>query len=271
LLTNKTNRHQGTALITGASEGIGSELAGIMAADGWDLAITARRGELLDRLADELTGRYAQRVEVIPADLARPEAPDEIFGRLSGKGITIEALVNNAGVGYYGEFIRQDLNRILDMISLNIGGLVRLSHIFQRDMVRRGRGRIMNVASLVSFTAMPLHAVYAATKAFTLSFSEAQARELRGTGVTVTALCPGFTRSGFYRAAGGEGRARSAFGLMSARSVARIGYRAMMKGRLIVIAGGSNKLMAFSTRLVPRRITGLGAFTIMKQLLRKAR
>jgi short-subunit dehydrogenase len=251
-------------LITGASEGIGKELARIMAGDGWDLVITARRRELLDERANELRTQHNRRIEVIQADLTQPEGAQVIHEEIVQRGITIDALVNNAGVGYFGRFCEQDLNRVTDMIRLNMESLVRLTHIFANDMIRRGGGRIMNVASVVAFMPLPYNNIYGATKAFVLSFSEALAKELEGTGVIVTAFCPGSTESGFHRSAGGRDNV-AAFGKqMTAKKAALIGYRAMMKGKRLEVAGLKNKLLTFALRLLSRRTTGNISAKIIK-------
>ena len=260
--------HYGTALITGASEGIGHALARLMAADGWNLVVTARREELLGELAADLMSRFEMRVEIISADLSQPQAPELLISQIENRGIALDALVNNAGFGYYGSFKDQDLTRLEAMVEVNIQALMRLTRLVLPGMIARGRGRMMNIASTASFQPVPLSGVYAATKAFVLSFSLALTEELRGSGVSVSCVCPGVTRTGFQRAAGADYLERAKGKVMSPEEVAQIGYRAMMKGRPLVVTGVPNKLMAFGTRLAPKMLVTRLARKIMEGNLR---
>lgn len=254
---------RGTALITGASAGIGEALARTMAREGWELVLVARGEARLRALADALTAAHGVSAHVLPADLADPAAPADLLARVSAAGLEIDALVNNAGFGARGAFAGTadgaqpltDGARELAMIQVNVTALTDLTKRFVPGMVARGRGRVMNVASTAAFQAGPLMAVYYATKAYVLSFSEALAVELDGTGVTVTCFCPGATHTEFAAAASMEGTAlfRSP-AVADAASVAEAGYRAMMRGRTVAIPGAANRFGAFATKLAPRAL-----------------
>jgi hypothetical protein len=244
---------QRTALITGASSGIGLDLARLFAADKWDVALVARSEGKLNDLAAELRGAHGITARVIAADLAKPDAPAKIMEALDG--IEVDALVNNAGFGLGGEFAKTDLSAELEMIQVNITALTHLTKLVLPSMIARRHGAILNLASTAAFQPGPLMAVYYATKAYVLSFSEAIADELRDSGVTVTALCPGPTATGFASAANVE--SSTLFKMMppaDSKSVARAGYDAMKAGKRIVIPGAKNKLLAQAIRLSPRRL-----------------
>jgi uncharacterized protein len=241
-------------LITGASSGIGLELARIAARERHDLVLVARREGVLREVARELHDRHGIRVEVMAADLGQPGAAADVVARLHLLGIEIDALVNNAGFGVYGPFTETALESELQMIQLNIVALTELTKRLLPGMIARRSGRILNLASLASFFPGPLMAVYYATKAYVLSFSEAIANELEGTGVTVTALCPGPTASGFQSAASlQESKLVIGKTLATARGVAEDGYAAMMAGKSLVVSGWSNKLVAQTPRFMPRK------------------
>lgn len=242
-------------LITGASSGIGLELARVAAGKGHDLVLVARTEGKLRELARELHERHGVRAEVIAADLSRPEAAAEVVSRLETLGIQIDALVNNAGFGVYGPFTETALAIELQVIQVNIVALTELTKRLLPGMVARRSGRILNVASTAAFLPGPLMAVYYATKAYVLSFSEAIANELAGTGVTVTVLCPGPTASGFQAAAKlEESKLMAGKTLATSRQVAQDGYDAMMAGKTLIVSGWSNKLVAQMPRLLPRRV-----------------
>lgn len=244
-----------TALVTGASSGIGMELARILAREGIDLILVARRRDILADLKRELESTGPIRVVVMPHDLASPAAVAELHQQISAAGLIVDILVNNAGFGQHGPFLHSDWSRNRDMIAVNITSLVHLTHLFGREMVSRGRGRILNVASTAAFQPGPFMAVYYASKSFVLSFGEALANELQGTGVTLTTLCPGPTRSGFQAAAGLEGTRLFSVGpVPSAREVAEYAWQAMMKGRRIAVHGWKNRILVVLVRLLPRRI-----------------
>ncbi|HWS55435.1 MAG TPA: SDR family oxidoreductase [Pyrinomonadaceae bacterium] len=241
-----------TALVTGASGGIGEELARLFAADGHDLVLVARSRDKLERLASELGAQRGVAARVIPKDLARAEAPQEIFDELRGAGVRVDALVNNAGFGTYGPFVETDLRSELDLLQVNVAALTHLTKLFLPAMVERRRGYVMQVASTAAFQPGPLMAVYYASKAYVLHFSEALANELEGTGVVVSALCPGPTETGFVAAAGMGDSKLFDRGAMSARAVAEAGYRGMLAGKSVVIPGLRNNLLARAVGFMPR-------------------
>lgn len=244
-----------TALITGASSGIGLELSKLFAADGYNLILVARSAAKLDQLAAELTQKDKVQVICLPKDLTNPQASQEIFDAVEVQGIQVDVLVNNAGFGVLGPFVNANLDEALQMINLNIVSLTALTRLFLPGMVTRKAGRILNVGSTGSFSPVPLMAVYGATKAYVLSFSEALAEELRNSGVTVTAFCPGVTLTGFQERASIEKMNMLRFGAMNVVDVARIGYHAMQRGKAVALPGLFNQLMAFSIRFSPRALT----------------
>ena len=238
------------ALITGASAGIGVALAEELAKGGTNLLLTARRKDRLDALAETLSSAYKVQTEVFPADLAEPAAPEKIFAFTRDKGIEIELLINNAGFGKYGEFPNVEKQRLLDMVQVNCGAVVHLTHLYLREMVVRRRGAILILASTASFQAVPYISTYAATKAFDLLFAEGLAEEMRPYGIRVCALCPGSTESEFHVVAGQDKFIHRA---ESAQKVAQTGLRALADGKSYVISGLGNYLGAHGERLVPRR------------------
>jgi short-subunit dehydrogenase len=240
------------ALVTGASAGIGKELARRFARGGHDLILTARRAGELHALAGELRAAGVG-ARVVPADLSDPAAPRRLFDEVAAAGLTVDVLVNNAGFGVYGPFAAADPDRLLAMVRVNVLALTELTRLYIPGMVARGRGRVLNVASTAAFQPGPLMAGYYATKAYVLSLSEALAHELRGTGVTVTCLCPGPTRTEFASAAAAEGsKLFDSPNVADAAPVADAGYRATMRGQRLVIPGLLNRLGAFGARLMPR-------------------
>jgi short-subunit dehydrogenase len=243
-----------TALITGASNGIGYELAKIHAEHRDDLVLVARNKIKLDALKEFVKEKHGTIVHTIEKDLSIPGTAAEVFDELELKGIRVNYLINNAGFGDFGLFARSDWNKLERMISLNITALTHLTRLFLPGMIESGSGKIMNVASTASFQPGPTMSVYFATKAFVLSFSEAVNEEVRGTGVSITALCPGSTESGFHAATAGEGRRVKIRQLPSAREVAEYGYKSMMRGKAVAIPGFTNYLMAASVRFFPRTL-----------------
>jgi len=241
-----------TVLVTGASSGIGRELAKAFAADGCRLVLVARKRRALQELADELRQCNKTHSEVLTADLAQPSSPIRIFEHLQARGTRVDVLINNAGFGAHGQFAELPLERQLDMIQVNITSLTQLTHLMVSGMFERRRGGILNVASTAAFQPGPCMAVYYATKAFVLSFSEAIAEEIAGTGVTVTALCPGPTATNFAEVAGARFSRRFLRRAMSARDVARIGHRAFRARQVVAITGVRNQLLTLSVRLGPR-------------------
>ena len=244
----------GTALVTGASVGIGRELARVLAREGHDLVIVARDAERLAALADELRQRHGVSVRVFAKDLARPGAASELHRELAAAGVVLEVLVNNAGVGTAGAFAKIAMPRDLELMQLNMVALTELTKLVVGEMLERGRGRVLNVASTAAFQPGPYMATYYASKAYVLSFSEALAAELEGKGVSVTALCPGPTRTEFQRRAGLPDSAFAMMGMMDPGTVAEAGYRAMRAGRRLAIPGLRNRLGAFLVRLTPRAL-----------------
>jgi short-subunit dehydrogenase len=243
-----------TALITGASAGIGLELARLFARHHNDLVLVARRGERLREIAAELEGKHGITAHVIVADLAAVDGPHRLFGEVQERGIEIEYLVNNAGFGTFGAFSETDVQSTMDLVRLNIGALTELTALLLPAMIERNSGRVLNVASAAAFQPGPLMATYYASKAYGLHFSEALNEELEGKAVSVTALCPGPVRTEFQQVAGME-----TSGLVlnkrltSVEEVAEAGYRAMMRGKAYVIPGLASKLLALSVRFAPRR------------------
>jgi len=241
-----------TVLITGASSGIGLELARCFVADKSRLILVARNTEALESLAEELRRAHGIQTIVLTADLSRPETPARIFNELQSAGVTVDVLVNNAGFGAHGDFAGLPLRRQLEMIQVNVAALTELTGLFLPGMIERKRGGVLNVGSVAGFQPGPGMAVYFASKAYVLSFSEALAEELAGTGLTVTALCPGPTATNFGNVARGAKERQFKARKMSAETVARIGYFAFRKGRVVAIPGLQNHLLIFLTRITPR-------------------
>jgi len=243
------------ALVTGASMGLGAEFARLLASEGYDLVLTARSGERLATLKKEIENLHGVEVRVLVADLADPRAPQAIFEHIRAARVEIDVLVNNAGFGMYGKFADSSLETEMEMIQVNIIALMHLTKLFMREMIALGRGRIVNVASTAAFQAGPMQSVYYASKAFVLSFSEAIGNELKGTGITVTALCPGPTPTGFQeRANVGQLRGLRMMMRVSPEGVVRAGYNGMKRGQPVVIPGALNNIHVFLLRLVPRRL-----------------
>lgn len=256
-----------TALITGASSGIGLELARFFAKDKHNLVLVARSEGKLKELAEELQKQYGISVKIISKDLSKINAAQEIYDQLKIQNINIDFLVNNAGFGEFGFFHETAWEKEEMMINLNITALTQFTKLFVKDMVQRKYGKIMNVASTASFQPGPLMAVYYATKSYVLFFSEAIANELQDKGVTVTALCPGPTESGFQAAATlGESKLVKGKKLPSSLEVAKYGYQAMMNGETVAIHGIMNWIMAQSIRFTPRKL----ATTIVRMMSDKA-
>jgi short-subunit dehydrogenase len=254
-----------TALVTGASSGIGQAFSQIFAAEGYNLVLVARSQAKLEQIAAQLRHRYSVKATVLAKDLSEPASPGEIFEALEKQATTVDILVNSAGFGTYGEFASLDLKRELEMLQVDVVSLVKLTRLFLPGMLQRGFGRILNVGSTGSFAPVPLMSTYGGAKAFVLSFSEGLSEELKGTPVRVTALCPGVTLTGFQETARVE-RMRLVRGLaMSAEQVARIGYKALMRGQAVVVPGFANRLMAFSVRFTPRWLARSLARRMMEQ------
>jgi uncharacterized protein len=244
-----------TALITGASNGIGLELAKIHASKGGNLVLVARNKTKLDELKAELENQYKISVYTIGKDLSLTNAAQEVYNETSEQKIQVDYLINNAGFGDFGMFVETDWNKELQMINLNITTLTQFTKLYLQDMVARKSGKIMNVASTAAFQSGPTMAVYYATKAYVLSFSEAVDNEVSDKGVTVTALCPGATESGFQVAAAMEESALvKGKKLPTSKEVAQYAYKSMLAGKTVAIHGLMNYIMANSVRFTPRAL-----------------
>jgi short-subunit dehydrogenase len=241
-----------TALVTGASAGLGAELARLFAADGHDVVLVARRRDKLDALASDIEKEHGVQVLVLTEDLAEPSTPARLVRELETRAIAIEFLVNNAGYGTTGPFVELDLSRELAMVQLNVATVVELTRRLLPPMVARGSGRILNLGSTAGFQPGPFMADYYASKAFVNSFTEALSFELRGTGVTATVSCPGATATEFSEVAGNGKSRLFQMGAMGARDVAEQSYHAMMRGHTLVIPGIANKLVLQFLRVSPR-------------------
>ncbi|MBX5449493.1 SDR family NAD(P)-dependent oxidoreductase [Thermogemmatispora sp.] len=256
-----------TALITGASSGIGLAFAQALAARGMHLILVARSEERLRQLAKELRERHAVRAEVIATDLSREGAATQIASVVQERGLSVDLLINNAGFGTYGPFVEQSAAREHQEIMLNVTALVDLTHALLPSMLARGEGAIINLASLAAFLPIPHMAVYAATKAFVLSFSQALWAEYRRQGLRVLAVCPGPVATNFFAVMGTSQEGMPGL-ILSPEQVVTASLRALERGRSQVVPGLLNKLMAFSTRLVPRT---LGARVAASFLPRRSR
>ena len=253
------------ALITGASSGIGYELAKLFAIDKHNIILIARREERLKRLSIDLENNYKIKTLVIPKDLSQPQTAQEIYDMLKQNDITVDYLINNAGFIVYGHFSDINWSETYKMIHLHMETLTHLIKLFLPDMLKRKNGKILNIGSTGSFVPGPINAVYCATKNYVLSLSEAIAEELNGTGVTITVLCPGGTKTEFAEKANIKNSSANFFEVMEANRVAKIGYKALMKGKRVVIPGMFNKIQIFSVRFTPRIVvTKLVKFMMSK-------
>jgi len=245
-----------TALVTGASSGIGLEMARLLAARGYDLVLAARSAEALDRISAELEAGHGVRAFPVAIDLAEPGGMERLLEPIRSRGLTIDLLVNNAGFGLAGDFAQAPWPETNAMLQLNVVALTGLARALLPGMLERRRGRILNVASTAGFFPGPHMAVYYASKAYVISFSEGLAEEVAGTGVTVTALCPGPTRTRFAERAGSAGTSLfKSPAVMDAPAVARIGLDGALRGKRLVIPGAINRLMVQSNRISPRHLT----------------
>lgn len=242
------------ALITGASGGIGRDLAIEHARAGGHVILVARREDRLQALAAELIDHHGIEAITIAVDLAAPGAPARLHADIASRGLVVDTLINNAGFGGLGRFAEIEPERHARMIQLNVLALTELTRAFLPEMIARGTGRILNVASVAAFVPGPHQATYFATKAFVLSLTEALAVELEGSGVTVTALCPGATSTGFAEAAGAQKLQFFQKGAASSAAVARFGYQAMLRGQTVAIHGARNRMTPTLLRLLPRRL-----------------
>jgi short-subunit dehydrogenase len=253
-MTETLQQQKRTALVTGASSGIGRELSKRFAQDGIDVVVVARRQGRLQELADELEAEYDISARVEPCDLADAEARVALFERLGEDDVHVDFLVNNAGFGSNGPFHELDRDRELAQVEVNVVALTDLTHMFLPGMVARGFGRVLNIASTAAFQPGPFMSVYYATKAYVLSFSEGISHELEGTGVSVTAHCPGATSTEFAEAASNDDTLLFKSGVASVESVASHAYQAMQRGTVVAIPGLKNKFGAAMVRFSPRRL-----------------
>jgi short-subunit dehydrogenase len=253
-----------TVLITGASSGIGLELAKCFAAEGSRLILTARNQEALEKLAEELRRENKIEAIVLPADLSLPETPRRIYQELSAQKISVDVLVNNAGFGLHDAFVNLPLQRQLEIIQVNVAALTELAGLFLPGMIQKKRGGILNVGSVAGFLPGPNMAVYYASKAFVLSFSEALAEELKGTGVVVSAFCPGATETNFSQIARGGKARKSKTSKMSAEQAARYGQQAFRKKQIVAIPGFQNRFLVFLIRILPRKAVRQAAHSYNK-------
>jgi len=240
-------------LITGASGGLGEEFARLAAADGLSVILVARSKDKLSALAEELTKNCGVEAVAIPFDLSDAGAAEKLYMCVKNKGLEVETLINNAGFGDWCEFVEGDKDKQTEMIRLNVCALTELCRFFGADMKKAGRGKILNISSIAALIAGPYMATYYATKAYVLSFSQSLGAELKDFGVTVTALCPGPTDTGF-KARANVGSPKMFKRMMSSKRVAKIGYRAMKRGKPVVYAGALTKLANVAARLFPRRM-----------------
>jgi len=240
-------------IITGASSGIGLSLAYLTAEKGHDLILVARSGDKLKRLKQRLEQAHDIHVVVQVLDLSKPESPSQLYDECQRKGLVVDGLVNNAGFGDYGPFDTSKTDVYHRMVQLNVASLTTLTALFLKDMQLAGKGRILNVGSVAAFQPIPNFAVYAATKAYVMQFTEALHYELRGSPVTATLLSPGVTETEFVKRANMGDAANAQKGTMDASTVALMGYNAMMAGKLNVTPGWQNKLLAFGSKIMPSR------------------
>lgn len=249
-----------TTPITGASSGIGTELARQIASDGYDIVLTARREPRLNDVAGELEDRYDVSTMVVPKDLADPDAPQELFEEVQGEGIRVHTLVNNAGFPVYGRFDEAPLDEELAMMQVNMVALTHLTKLFVQPMIERGEGAILNTASLAAFLPIPRAAIYAATKSYVLSFSEGLAHELTDEGIRVTALCPGAVDTEFMEKGNMDGSSISEGPTNDPASVAKAGWNGVKSGDRIVRPAMRTKFISRLPRILPRkRVTSVTA------------
>jgi short-subunit dehydrogenase len=242
------------ALVTGASSGIGYELAKLFAQDGKNIVVAARSQDRLEKLKTEIENKSGTKVIVLPKDLSNPNAPQEIFSELERKNVNVDVLVNNAGFGLYGLFYQTELQEELKMIQVHVASLIHLTNLFLKQMIENKSGWILNVASGAGFAAFPLWSMYSATKSFILIFSEALANELHGTGVSVTCLCPGPTDTRIWEKGGMQNCKLAKGRKMSASTVAQAGYNALKRGKVIVVPGLKYGLAMQAYRILPRDV-----------------
>lgn len=242
-----------TVLITGASSGIGKEFAIIFAKQKFNLVIVARSEDKLEEISSKLEEKYGVRVTVFVIDLSQPNIANELYSKIKDRKISVDIVVNNAGIGIHGDFSDSELGNINNMLSLNITALTELTLLFVKEMKGKNSGRILNIASTASFQPVPKFAVYAASKSYVLNFTEALCYELKDTNISVSVLCPGPTETGFEETANIVDSNLFKNGVMSAEEVAEVGYKGLMNNKMTIIPGFKNKLMAFFSNMSPSR------------------
>ncbi|GLR14370.1 short-chain dehydrogenase [Chitinimonas prasina] len=252
------------ALVTGASSGFGMDFATALAERGANLILTARRTEPMEKLAASLRALHGIEVVVEAADLAAPGAGTALKAQLDCHGLAVDVLINNAGFGVYGQFVDQPLGKTLEMLQLNVVSLTELTHVFAADMVKRGGGHILLVASIGGYQATPTYAAYAASKAYVLLFGEALHTELAPSKVKVSVLSPGVTATSFLAVSGQQTTPYQRLLMMQSRPVVDIGLKALFNGTASVIPGVGNKLTIFSNRFAPRSLQSRVAYQLMK-------
>jgi len=250
-----------TVLITGASSGFGYEFVKLFVKDNYNLILVARNLEKLEEIKKEFA---SVKITVIQKDLTQPNSVKELYNKIKEKGLNIDVLVNNAGFGLLGQFDKLDVDRQINMIQLNVSALTELTHYVLQEMKQRNCGKILNVASTAAFQPGPLMAVYYATKAYVLSFSEALVEELKRTGITVTTLCPGASKTNFGKVASVE-KTKMFSNAMDARIVTQLGYNALIKGQRVIITGTLNKIGVYATKFLPRSLTAKIAKSIARE------
>lgn len=260
---NTTVLRKKTALVTGASSGLGVDFARNLAAQGCDLILVARREDLLQQVKQEISGRFQVDVEVMPLDLTDVDATSRLYEQVAERGKAVDVLVNNAGYGLYGRFLEIPWQREKDMIELDIITLVHLTKLFLQGMVARNFGYVLHVSSIGAYQPTPLYASYSAAKSFVLSFGEAVNYELRKTNVRCTVVSPGVTATEFLKVAGQQPTLYQRLAMMPSADVARIGVESMLKGRASVVPGRLNAITAWSNRLIPRRLSAALAYRLM--------
>lgn len=254
-------------LITGASGGIGYELAKIFAEEGYNLVLVARSEDKLMKIKKQLERQYGILIELIIKDLSVKDAAEDIYNILLRNNVDVDILINNSGFGDFGDFAHADWDKQYSMIQVNIAALIHMTRLFLEPMVERGYGKILNLSSTAAFQPGPFMSIYYASKAFVLSFSESLSKELDGSGVTVTALCPGPTQTGFVDAASLENsKLFKTIKVSNVEDVAIFGYKALMNGKTVAIHGFTNKLLAFGVRLIPRSLVREVMYGIQKKV-----
>jgi short-subunit dehydrogenase len=261
----KADLHNTTALITGASSGLGADFARQLAERGCNLVLTARRADRLQALQAEITAQHKVTVECISLDLLEPGAPQRLFDQLQAQGKSVDVLINNAGRGLFGEFIDSPWDSLHLMLEIDMVALTHLTHLFLPAMAARRRGYVLWVASVGAFQPTPTYAAYSAAKSYVLSFGEALHYELRHSGVHCTVLCPGVTRTEFLDVTGQRTTFYQRLTMMESERVVRIGIEALLKNRSSVVAGWFNTLMAFGTRFFPRQFNTAVAGLFMRE------